>query len=186
MKILFFHLSPRIPAINLTPAYTILQKRGHSDTRSGMANVKFCHAKRMGGLCGNFIDRLDEQLSVLEELNSAQAEEQKIVVVASSFLPPNTQPTDDMDHRRNKRVVGFIAAAAGSTRMTLGNPIKDATCSAVSIFNLCPNNKHFQESVHDIISQKHQFRETVERVQICNDKSVFTLRHEVNETQKSV
>ena len=41
---------PKIPEINLTDAYTILQTRGHTDSMAGMDTVKLCRTERMGTL----------------------------------------------------------------------------------------------------------------------------------------
>ena len=64
--------------------------------------------------------------------------------------------------------------------------MKAATCSALSIFNLCTNNKQLDESVESSMFRQSQFRETLERVQIRNNKSFIVLSHEMEETQKRV
>ena len=47
-KVRVFSPFPKIPEINLTDAYTILQTRGHSDSMTGMDTVKLCRTERMG------------------------------------------------------------------------------------------------------------------------------------------
>ena len=66
--------------------------------------------------------------------------------------------------------------------------MKAATCSALSIFNLCTNNKQLDESVESSMSQQNQVRETLERVQIRNNKNSYVLSHEMKEkeTQKKL
>ena len=45
-----FRFSPKVPEINITDAYKLLQIRGHSDTMDGMDTVKFSHTEHKGTL----------------------------------------------------------------------------------------------------------------------------------------
>ena len=71
-KVRVFSPFPRIPDINLTNAYTILQQRGHSDTLAGMHSVKMCDTSHMEHLFDNLFNRLEENLKLLEnEIHAA-------------------------------------------------------------------------------------------------------------------
>jgi len=55
-KVRVFSPFPKIPEINLTDAYTILQTRGHTDLMTGMDTVKLCRTERMGTLYDQLFD----------------------------------------------------------------------------------------------------------------------------------
>ena len=161
---------PKVPEINLTDAYTILQTRGHTDLMTGMAAVKLCRTERMGTLYDQLFDQLEEKLSLIEkEINAAHTDQNQLVDVASSFLPPSITP--DHGTARSKRVVGIIAAAAGAAVLVHGSRVKDAACSALSIFNLCTDTKDLEENVDQVMATQKQFQALLERVQTKNDGS---------------
>ena len=92
-KVPVFSPFPRIPDINLTNAYTILQQRGHSDTLAGMTSVKMCDTADMEHLYDNLFNRLEEKLRILENgIQAAQTDQHNLVTMASSFLPPSIHP----------------------------------------------------------------------------------------------
>ena len=74
--------------------------------------------------------------------------------MAPSFLPP-VKP--DHGTARSKRAVGLIAAAAGAAGPVHGNPIKDAACSALSIFNPCTDNKDMEANLDHVMATEKQF-----------------------------
>ena len=184
-KVRVFSPFPKIPDINLTDAYTILQTRGHTDSMNGMDTVKLCRTERMGTLYDQLFDQLEEKLSLIQrEIDAAHTDQNQLVEVASSFLPPSIKP--DHGTARSKRAVGIIAAAAGAAGLVLGSPVKDAACSALSIFNLCTDNKDLEENVDHVMATQKQFQAVLERVQTKNDENFFILGNEIKETQESV
>ena len=163
---------PNIPEINLTDAYTILQTRGHTDSMTGMDTVKLCRTERMRTLYDQLFDQLEEKLSLIQKgINVAHRDQNQIVEVALSFLPRSIKP--DHGTARSKRAVGRIAAAAGATGLVLGNPVKHAACSAVSIFNLCTDTKDLEENVDHVMATQKQFQAVLERLQTKNDENFF-------------
>ena len=184
-KVRVFSPFPRIPDINLTNAYTILQQRGHSDTLAGMSSVKLCHTSDMEHLYDNLFNRLEEKLKVLEnEIHAAQTDQHNLVTMASSFLPPSIHPHDAPS--RGKRAIGLIAAAAGAAGLALGDPVKEAACSALSIFNLCTDTTDLQNDIDGILATQNQFQDVLQRVQTKNDEKFFLLGNEIKDTQDSV
>ena len=97
--------------------------------------------------------------------------------MASSFLPPSITP----DHvtARSKRAVGVIAAATGAAGLDLGSPVKDAACSALSVFNLCTDTKDLEENVDHAMATQKQFQAVLERVQTKNAEKFFNLGNEI-------
>ena len=165
---------PKIPEINLTDAYTILQARGHTDWMNGMDTVKFCRTERMGTLYDQLFDQLEEKLSLIQkEVNAAHTHQNQLVEVALSFMPSSIKPVHGT--ARSKRAVGIIVAAAGGAGLVLGSPAKDAACSALSIFNLCTDTKDLEESVDHVMATQKQFQAVLERVQTKNNENFFIL-----------
>ena len=87
---------------------------------------------------------------------------------------------------RNPGAIGLNAAAAGAAGLILGVPVKDAACSALSIFSLCSNNTELEADVDNMLRQQTVFQKTLERLQNRNDEKFFLLGNEIKETQESV
>ena len=185
-KVRLFSPFPRIPDINLTNAYTILQQRGHSDTLAGITSVKMCDTADMEHLYDNLFNRLEEKLKILEnEIHAAQTDQHNLVTMAaSSFLPPSIHPHEAPS--RSKRAIGLIAAAARAAGLALGDPVKEAAWSALSIFNLCTDTADLQNDIDGILATQNQFQDVLQRIQTKNDEKFFLLGNEIKDTQDSV
>ena len=86
----------------------------------------------MGTLYDQLLDQLEEKLSLIQkEINAAHTDQNQLVEVASSFLPPSITP--DHGTARSKCAVGIIAAAAGAAGLILGSPVKDCMFSALHL-----------------------------------------------------
>ena len=68
----------------------------------------------------------------------------------------------------------------------MGDAVKDAACSALSIFSLCSDNTELEADVENLLKQQTVFQKTLERVQNRNDENFFLLGNEIKETQESV
>ena len=100
---------------------------------------------------------------IQKEINAAHTGQNQPVEVTSSFLPPSIRP--DHGTARSKRPVGKIAAAAGAAGLDLRSPVKDAACTALSIFNLCTDTEDLEENVDHVMVTQEQFQAVLERVQ---------------------
>ena len=87
---------------------------------------------------------------------------------------------------RIPRAIELIAAAAGAVGLFLGDPVKDAACSAVSFFSLRSDKTELEADVENLLKQQTVFQKTLERVQTRNDETFYQLRNEIQETQESV
>ena len=87
---------------------------------------------------------------------------------------------------RSPRAMGIITAAAGAADLILGDAVKDAACSALSIFSLCSDKTELEADVVILLQQQRVFQKTLERVQNRNDDNFFLLGNELQETQDSV
>ena len=68
----------------------------------------------------------------------------------------------------------------------MGDPLKNAACSALSTFSLCSDNTEIEADVENMLKQHTVFQKTLERVQNKNDENFFLLGNEIKETQESV
>ena len=87
---------------------------------------------------------------------------------------------------RGPRALRLTAAAAGNAGLILGDPVKDAACSALSIISFCPEITEIEADVNNLLQQQTVFQKTLERVQNRNDENFFLLGNEIQETHESV
>ena len=157
-KVRVFSPFPNMPFRNLTDVYSILRTKGKSNTIEGMDTVKLCESQKMTELYHLLFDQLEEKLRLLEkEVQSVRNDESRLLDIASSFLPPRVDP-DTHPGTRNRRAVGILMAAAGAAGLVLGDPVKNAACSALSIFNLCTDNRELEDNVNRIMDQQRCFQ----------------------------
>ena len=185
-KVRVFSPLPRLPEINLTEAYSLIAHKGHSDTMAGMNTVKECQTAASGDASELLFNRIDEQLTVLDkEITEADKDRNRLVEFATSFLPQQSMFAGEKNNR-SRRAIGTNAAAAGAAGLILGDPVKDAACSALSIFSLCSDNTELKADVENMLKQQTVFQNTLERVENRNDENFFQLGNEIKETQESV
>ena len=120
-----------------------------------------------------------------KEIAEADKDRNRLVDNATSFLPQQSMLAGNTGSR-SRRAIGLIAAAAGAAGLILGDPVKDAACSALSIFSLCSDNTELEADVENMLKQQTVFQKTLERVQNRNDENLFLLGNEIKETQESV
>ena len=126
-----------LPEINLTDAYSLVARRGHSDTMAGMNTVQRCQTAASEEAYELLFNRIDEQLKTLDkEIAEAKADRNRLMEIATSFLPQQSMLAGNTGSR-SRRAIGLITAAAGAAGLILGDPVKDAACSALSVFSLC-------------------------------------------------
>ena len=115
----------------------------------------------------------------------AKADRNRLVEIATSFLPQQSMLAVNTGSR-SPRAIGLIAAAAGPAGLIFEDPVKDAACSALSIFTSCSDNTELEDDVDKLLQQQTVFQETLERVQNRNDENFFLLGNEIQKTQESI
>ena len=134
-KVRVFPRFPKLPEINLTGPYSLIAHRGPSDILAGMNAVKRCQTAASEKAYELLFNRIDEQLTILDkEIAEAKTDRNRLVEIATSFLPQQSMRAGDTGSR-SPRAIGLIAAATGAAGLILGDPVKDAACSALSIFS---------------------------------------------------
>ena len=185
-KVRVFSPFPRLPEINLAEAYSLVAHRGHSDTLVGMNTVKRCQTAASEDAYDLLFNRIDEQLTILtKEIAEDEADRTRLVEIATSILPQQSMLAGNTGSR-SPGAIGLIAAAAGAAGLILGDPVKDAACSALSIFSFCSDSTELEADVENMLKQQTVFQKTLERVQNRNDENFFLLGNEIKETQESL
>ena len=82
--------------------------------------------------------------------------------IATSFLPQQSMLAGNTDNR-SRRAIGLIAPAADAAGLILGDPVKDAACSALLIFSLCSDNTELEADVENMLKQQTVFQKTLEK-----------------------
>ena len=186
-KLRIFSPFPQIPAINLTQAtYMVEDFKRAPDSIGVMYINKNCKYMYFNETYALLLQQLETRVSFLEyELTAALEEENSLLDVANSFIPPGAR-RDQQPGGRSRRAIGAIAAVAAGAGLVLGEPIKNAACNALSIFNLCKNNDALSRDVDNIMRTQNAIVKNLDRVQTRNDKNFFLLGNEIKGTQESV
>ena len=104
---------------------------------------KVCELQEINKTYGLLMTHLEDRVELIKlEMKQATDEQDKLADVMKSFLPKQYQ-RDVATLPRSKRFIGTIAALAAGSGLILGDPLKEAACSAVSIFNLCDDTSRF-------------------------------------------
>ena len=119
------------------------------------------------------------------EDTEAKADIDRLVDIATSFLPQQSMLANNTGIR-SPRAIGLTAAAAGAAGLILGDPLKDAASSALSIFSLCSYKTEIEAEINNLLQQQTVFQKTLEKVQNRNDENFFLLGNGIQETQNSV
>ena len=77
-------------------------------------------------------------------------------------------------------------AASGAARLKLGNPLKDAACSVLSILKLCSDNKNLEKDISTLSARENFFAEAMKTDQAANDRKFFLLGSNTQENVKAV
>ena len=88
--------------------------------------------------------------------------------------------------RRLERFIGAIAALGAGAGLIMGDPLKEAACTAVSNFNLCDDTSSLSQEVEQILKTQEETIATLQLVQSANDENFFLLGSEVRATQQNI
>ena len=139
-KVRVFSTFPQMPTISLTRALAVVEafKTKPRGIGSMYGNTR-CEFTNFNNTYTLLLEQLETRVRFLQlELAAATEEEATLMEVARSFIPPSMKK--DSAPKRQRRAIGAIAAIAAGAGMILGEPVKEAACTALSIFNLCRND----------------------------------------------
>ena len=115
--------------------------------------------------------------------------------VGESFFPTESSPgttrgrrsiDEDEPHNRPRELIGAVAALAAGIGFILGEPIKDATCNALSIFNLWDSTEDLARELDQVTKHQKTQQQAFNIVQDQNNEKLALLQHENRLTQESV
>ena len=115
--------------------------------------------------------------------------------VAESFFPPESPPgtihqrrsiVEDEPHNRIRRLIGAVSALAAGTGFILGEPIKNAACNALSIFNLCDSTEDLKRELDQLTKQQKRQQQAFQTVEDQNNEKLALLRDEIRLTKEGV
>ena len=135
-KVRVFSPFPKIPDVNLTGAEELLNLTKIRITGiGGMYVQKVCEFQEINETYGLLMTQLKDRVDLIKlEVKQAIDVQEKLADVMKSFLPKQYQ-RDVATLPRSKRFIGAIAAVAAGVGLILGDPLKEAACTVVSIFN---------------------------------------------------
>ena len=126
---------------------------------------------------------------LLREQKAIADDHFEIFRVAESFAPPPTKQNENTEQTGfswQRRLIPASMSASGAAGLILVNPLKDAACSALSIFKLCSDNKVLKKDISTLKAQQKSSAETMKTVQTANDKKCVLLGSEISKTQENI
>ena len=186
-KVRVFTPFPKLPEVNLTDAKQLLLAARHRVVGiGGMYEQMSCEFQNINKTYGLLLEQLSKRRITVKqtEIREATKEELELSDTTQSFLPKFYQR--DPEHMtRNRRFVGAVAAVAAGAGLVLGDPVKDAACTALSYFSLCDCNSALARDVEYILAHQKATSETLQLVQSRNDENFFLLGNEENTGKRS-
>ena len=151
-------------------------------TRSGNG----CAIEKINETYGLLTQQLGNRINMVKQEMSASVKDQNgLSEIRNSFLP-QIHRTEEASIKRTKRFIGAVAAIGAGAGLIPSDPIKDAACTALSIFNMCDDNSQLTRDIEAAMDTQQQTILTLQRVQAKNDDNFFLLGNEVKETQHNV
>ena len=189
-KVRVFSPFSKIPEVNLTGAEQMLATAIVRTTTLGSTysngNGNGCAIEKINETYDLLTQQLENRINMVKKEMSASVKDQNgLSEITKSFLP-QIHRTEETSVKRTRRFIGAIAAIGAGAGLILGDPIKDAECTALSIFNMCRDNSQLSRDIEAALDTQQQTLLTLQRVQAKNDDNFFVLRNEVKETQHNV
>ena len=95
------------------------------------------------------VESIEFRVNLLSDEKRALAYDHlELFPAAESFAPLPTKPNEDKGqtgHSRQRCLIPALMVTSGAAGLTLGNILNDAARSALSIFNLCSDNKDLKK-----------------------------------------
>ena len=196
-QVRLFSPFPTLPDVNIDSVRVIVHESNeklshlqHRVTQAGCNNNTFNESHVP------ILQQMENMYNHLKtELHEAQSELNALSAIAESFFPPiaslgtsrqRRSTAEEETHNRTRRLIGAVAALAAGTGFILGEPIKDAACNALSIFNLCDSTEELERELDQVAKQQKTQQQAFQMVQDKNNEKLALLRDEIRLTQESV
>ena len=125
---------PKILDFNLTGAEDLLARAKRRMLGiAGMYSQARCDNTMINETYDPLITQLKDRVNLIKlEINHATEEQDKLTDVIQSFLPRKNQK-NVATLSQSRRFFGALAALGAGAGLILGDPLKEAACTAVSI-----------------------------------------------------
>ena len=129
-----FSSFPKIPEVDLTEAERLLAlAKAQTIAVGGMYAQKSCYWEKINETYSLVVQQSEEGVNLVKKEMSASVKDQiGLSEIRKSFLP-QIYRTEETSAPRKKRFIGAVAAIGAGAGLILGDPIKDAACTALSI-----------------------------------------------------
>ena len=186
-KVCVFSPFPKLPEVNLTEVERLLALvKVQTIAVGGMYAQTSCYWEKINETHSLVVQQLEERANLVKkEMRASVKDQNGLSEITKSFLP-QIYRTEEVSAPRKKRFVGAVAAIGAGAGLILGDPIKDAACTALSIFNMCSDNSQLSRDVEAVLDTQQKTILTLQRVQARNDKNFFFLGNEVKATQNNL
>ena len=141
---------------------------------------------KLAGLADSIKYRI---IILLKEQKAIADDHLELHRVAEFFAPPPTKPNEDKRQTWNswqRRLFPEMMAASEAAGLILGNSIKDAACSALSIFKLRSDKKDLKKDISTLLALEKFCAETMKAVQTVNDRKIVLVGSEISKTQENI
>ena len=189
-KVRLFSPFPKIPEVYLTGAEQMLSTAiartialgSTYATRDGYG----CAIEKINETYELLTQQLENRINMLKiEMSASVKDQNGLCDITKAFLP-QIHRTEEASIKRTRRFIGAVAAIGAGAGLILGDPIKEAACTALSIFNMCDDNSQLSRDIEAVMDTQHQTVSTLQCVQVKNDDNFFLLGNEAKETQHNV
>ena len=149
-------------------------------------NGNGCAIEKINEIYDLLTQQLENRIIMVKQEMSASVKDQNgLAEITKSFFP-QIHRTEEASIKRTKRFIGAFGAVGAGAGLILGDPIKDAACTALSIFNMCDDNSQLSRDIEAAMDTQQQTILTLQRVQAKNDDNFFLLANEVKKTRHNV
>ena len=186
-KVRVFSPFPKLTDVNLTGVGKLLARaKIRTFGVAGMPSLARCAYTMINETYVKLLTQLKDRVNLIKlEMNQATEELETLADVMQQFLPKKYQK-NMATLPGSRRFIGAVAALGAGAGLILGDPLKEAACTAVPIFNLCDDTSSLSKDVEDTIKTQKEAIVTFRRFQSANDENCFLSKNEVQATQENV
>ena len=150
---------PKVPKVNLTGAEQKLASAIARTIALGSTyptrNGNCCAIEKINETYDLLTQQLENRISMVKQEMSASVRDQNgLAEITKPFLP-QIHRAEEASIKRTRRFSGAVAAFGAGAGLILGDPIKHAACTALSIFNMCNDNNQLSRDIEAAMDTQH-------------------------------